>query len=198
MKAITAPLLLIAVSIIGAAIVTPIHAAYGDFASARTDKPSYLPGDSGTLYVTVKNTGTLPFTVKNVTVIFPWMAFITDHWDGNFTDNGPNNAGINDALAIGQTFNKQYSFTVPTDGRASNLFGFTRGIQVSIGTDIGQGAGPQIQTPSTTATISIASATYDPIGSTSTILSVAFVVILAVAVAMLTMVYIGIRKLSKK
>src|SRR5437867_5115711 len=115
MKSITITLL--AIGIFGLAAVTPGHAALPGLAVyAHTDRASYSPGDTGTLFLTVRNEGTSQFTVKNVTVTYPWKAFITDHWEGNFT------AVITtpQTLATGQTYNNQYPFTVPTDGRAAS------------------------------------------------------------------------------
>jgi hypothetical protein len=195
MKMKIAPLALIAIGFVSVLMISPSHATLTNLVSAHTDKASYLPGDTGTLYVTVLNTGTQAFTVKNVSVTYPWKAYITNHWDGNFTDLGTNNAGINDALAQGQAFNKQYSFTVPTDGRAYSFSFLTPGIQVSVGTDIQSGP---YAIPSTTATFSIATATYQPFGLTTSILPIVSIVLLAVAVIMLFMVYMGVGKLSKK
>jgi hypothetical protein len=188
MKMKIAPIALLALSILAAVMVNPIHASYSFSVYARTDKPSYVPGDSGTLYITVKNMGSQSFTIKNVTVSYPWMAFLTDHWDGNFTTNS-----INAAVGTpGGTWNTQYSFTVPTDSRV-----YQNGEQASlvVGTDIpNQGQGLF----HTSATIAIAGATYEPLGLTTSLLPIISIVILAIAVVMLALVYLGIRKLSKK
>src|SRR5437879_13830217 len=121
MKSVTITLL--AIAIVGLATLTPAHAAPppGFNLYARTDRPTYAPGDTGTLFITVRNQGTNAFTIKNITVTYPWKFFVTDHWDGNFTTV----LSTAQALAGGQTYNTQYTFTVPTDGRASNIFGET-------------------------------------------------------------------------
>src|SRR5207247_8075207 len=85
MKMKSAPITLLAISVLAAIMITPIHATYSIVAYGRTDKASYIPGDSGILYITLKNTGSQSFTVKNVTVDYPCMAFVTDHCDENFT-----------------------------------------------------------------------------------------------------------------
>src|SRR5260370_25761209 len=124
------PLRLLGISILAATMFAPSHASISVNIYARTDKASYVPGDTGTLFITVRNQGTQSFAVKNISVTYPWKAFITDHWDGNFTTTG-----ITQALAAGQTYNTQYSFTVTTDGRASvSIFGGTGSIDG--GTDI--------------------------------------------------------------
>jgi hypothetical protein len=180
-------LTLLSIAFFSAIILNPAHASFSSAAYAWTDKASYLPGDSGTLYVSVLNTGTVDFSVKNVSIAFPWKAYLVSHWDGNLTDTG-----INQALGHGQAFNKQYSFTVPTDGRANMLPGVAGvGIQVIIGINI---AGGPLQT---TAPISIASATYSA-GLTAYVLPIISIVILGVAVVVLILIYLGLRKQTKK
>jgi len=187
MKSITITLL--AIGIFGLAAVTPGHAALPGLAVyAHTDRASYSPGDTGTLFLTVRNQGTSAFTIKNVTVTYPWKAFITDHWEGNFTST------INpQAVAGGQTYNNQYSFTVPTDGRASNIFGGT--ISISIGTAEPSSTGTY--TPGS-ATIQYTIPTYQPLTLASSALPIVEIVLLGATVAMLALVFMGIRKLSKK
>ena len=186
MKAKIAPIAVLAVVCLSIVVITPIHASYVPTVYAWTDKASYLPGDTGTLHVTVRNQGSQAFTVKNITVNYPWKAFVIDHWDGNFTA-----AGINQALATGQSYNTQYTFTIPTDGRAGQFFG---SVSISVGTDIGSGGS---YTPGS-ASISIAAATYQPVGITTSAFAIATVVLLAVAVGMLFLVYVSVRKQSKK
>jgi hypothetical protein len=186
MKMKSTALTVLAITILATVMITPIHAAYNVAVYARTDKSSYLPGDSGSLIVTVKNLGTQSFTVKNVTVVLPWMAFITDHWDGNFTVTA-----INQPVGTpGGTFNAQYPFTVPNDGR-----GHSGDATVTIGTDIPNGP---FSTPQTTAFVQVATAAYEPFGLTTSLLPLISIVLLGVAVVMLALVYMGIRKQSKK
>ena len=188
MKSITITLL--AIGIFGLSAVTPGHAALPGLAIyAHTDRASYSPGDTGTLFLTVRNQGTSAFTIKNVTVTYPWKAFITDHWEGNFTSTiSPQ------AVAGGQTYNNQYSFTVPTDGRISSIFGGT--ISISVGT-----AEPSQQggtyTPGS-ATILYTVGTYQPLSLASSVLPIIEIVLLGIAVVMLALVFMGIGKLSKK
>jgi len=186
MKMKSIPLTLLAISILAGIMLTPSHASFVVNTYARTDRASYVPGDSGTLLITIRNSGTQAFTVKNISITYPWKAFITDHWDGNFTT-----AGITQALAAGQTYNTQYTFTVPTDGRASNVFGGT--ISIQVGTDIAGGS-----YSSGSATIAYALPTYQPLSLTSSILPVVEIVLLGIAVVMLALVFMGIGKLSKK
>ncbi len=186
MKMKTAPLALLAIAFIAAVMITPIHGSFIAKVYAWTDKPSYLPGDTGVLHVTVRNTGTQSFTVRNISITYPWMAFVIDHWDGNST----NVVSPVAPLAAGQTFNTQYSFTVPTDGRA-----VSGQASVSAGTDIGTNGS---FTNPVTADMVIALPSYQPFGFTTSILPIITIVLLGLAVAMLALVYMGLRKQSKK
>ncbi len=186
MKANIASLAVLAIALVSMTMIAPIHASYAPSVSAWTDKASYIPGDSGTLHITVLNQGSQAFTVRNITVNYPWKAFIVDHWDGNFTASG-----INQAIATGQTFNIQYAFTVPTDGRASQYIGI---ISISVGTDIGS-TGSYVPGQ---ATISIAAATYQPVELTTSSFAIVEIALLGVAVIMLALVYLGQRKQLKK
>ncbi|MGQ9460059.1 MAG: hypothetical protein ACUVRA_02345 [Candidatus Bathyarchaeaceae archaeon] len=82
---------------------------------AWTDKVQYKPGETGTLYITVRND--LPDTdviIKNISIVYvPWHAYVKDHWEGNqsFTD-------INEICQMkGGVYYKEVKFTVPTGGR---------------------------------------------------------------------------------
>jgi uncharacterized membrane protein len=185
MKTKRIPLTLLAIGILSIMMIAPIHANYQAVAYGRTDRSGYLPGDSGTLYITVRNTGSQALTVKNITVEYPWWAFITDHWDGNFTATG-----INQALSQNQNYNTQYTFTLPTDGRAHS-----GSASITVGTDVPNGP---YQFLDASASILVAGATYQPLGLSSSILPVVSIVLLGIAVVMLAFVYMGITRLSKK
>jgi hypothetical protein len=192
MKIRSAPIILLAISILAGVMLAPADGTIAVNIYARTDKASYVPGDTGTLFITVRNDGTQSFAVKNISITYPWKAFITDHWEGNFTTTG-----ITQALAQGQTYNTQYTFTVPTDGRASvTIFGGT--ISIGVGTDVGASSSSSGTTYPTTAPIFYAIATYQPLSLTSSVLPIIEIVLLGIAVVMLALVFMGIRKLSKK
>jgi hypothetical protein len=192
MKMKSVPLTLLAISILAGIMLAPTHASIAVDIYARTDKASYVPGDTGTLFITVKNDGTQSFGVRNISITYPWKAFITDHWDGNST----NVISPVAALAQGQTYNTQYTFTVPTDGRASTLFGGT--ISIGVGTDIGSSSSSTGTTYPTSAPIVYAIATYQPLSLASSLLPIVEIVLLGIAVVMLALVFMGIGKLSKK
>jgi len=185
MKTKHIPLTVLAIGILSIVMIAPIHANYQAIAYGRTDRSGYLPGDSGTLYITVRNEGSQAVTVKNITVDYPWMAFITDHWDGNFTATA-----INQALSQNQNYNTQYTFTLPTDGRAHS-----GSASIIVGTDVPNGP---FQFLDASAFISVAAATYQPLGLSSSVLPVVSIVLLGIVVVMLALVYMGITRLSKK
>ncbi|SRR5712691_1326296 len=193
MKMKSVPLTLLAISILAATMFAPSHASISVNIYARTDKASYVPGDTGTLFITVRNDGTQSFAVRNISITYPWKAFITDHWDGNSTYVISPVA----ALAQGQTYNTQYTFTVPTDGRASvSIFGGT--VMIGVGTDVGSSSSSTGTTYTTTTPIFYAIATYQPLSLASSLLPIVEIVLLGIAVVMLALVFMGIGKLSKK
>ena len=82
---------------------------------AWTDRVQYKPGETVTLYITVRND--LPDTdliIKNISIVYvPWHAYVEDHWEGNesFTD-------LNEICEMkGGVYYKKTTFTVPTGGR---------------------------------------------------------------------------------
>jgi len=80
-----------------------------------TNKPYYTYGESGKLYVTVRNEGSGPIAIRNITVIFPWFGWYHGGWDGNetITDIEVNTVDEN---ATSETF--EVPFKVPAEGRA--------------------------------------------------------------------------------
>ena len=77
---------------------------------AWVDKLQYAPGDSGTLYITIRNDLATEVYVYNITIEYPWHAYAKDHWEGNDTIE------VNAAIARdGGVINKESKFTVPKD-----------------------------------------------------------------------------------
>ena len=96
-------------------------------------KEKFAPGEKGTLYVAFYNDDSDAVAIKNVTIVYSnWAAYIGGEWVGNQTIilspdvpiSGFSSKLLNDVTDI--------SFTVPTDGRATNTT-----VQVTIGTDSG-------------------------------------------------------------
>jgi len=102
--------------------VTPEFNVY-----AWVDKLQYAPGDSGTLHITIRNDLADEVYVYNITIIYPWHAYVEDHWEGNDT--------IEVETAIerdGGVRNYESTFEVPKDGKA---IVDTTGIYVDVWTD---------------------------------------------------------------
>jgi len=96
--------------------------------TVRTDKPKYLPGEKGTIYITFYNDKSGPVSIHNITVIYyQWQAYINNKWVGNET--------IEKTLTVGEYEIKPLDpvdFTVPNDGRAENC-----SVEILIGTTDG-------------------------------------------------------------
>jgi len=113
------------------------------------DKPQYQLGETGTLYITIRNDGEDSVEIRNVSIEYPWFAYVKDHWEGNETIT------LTPAVALaskGGVWNREVSFTVPTDGRATTAFGGATQITITFAMDTGYSY--------KTAYISIASTPY--------------------------------------
>ncbi len=80
-------LILTTFAVLALSLASPAHAAGSPTFYLRTDKPAYVPGDTGSLVITIRNEGDQAFTVKNMTISYPWLSYLNDHWDGNVTIN---------------------------------------------------------------------------------------------------------------
>jgi hypothetical protein len=187
MKMRTVSLTVLAITLSSVILLAPTHATYDYLVSARTTNASYLPGDTGTLLITLKNTGSQAFQVKSVNITYPWMAFVTDHWDGNVSFTGINQP-LGSTGSNAQTFNGQYSFTVPSDGRAYS----GNEITIVIGTDVPP-PGPSIIRTSATIAVGV-----QTLGVVTFWLPIVSVALIAAAVVMLALVFLRIRTLSTK
>ncbi|SRR5712692_497039 len=80
------------------------------------DKSSYYPGDAGTISIDIKDTLAVNIVIYNLTITFPWNAYINGHWDGNQTTTLNGSTGT--SIASGSWLTTvRMSFTVPTDSR---------------------------------------------------------------------------------
>ncbi len=182
MNRLTRIVTLAAFTLLALSMTNLAHAGASPAFYIRSDKASYVPGDTGALLITIRNEGDQAFTIKNVTISFPWMSFVNDHWDGNVTV-----ANINLAFATGQPYNTQQSFTVPSDGRAYRSSSGT----VKLGTDIGGNGGSY---RSSTFYITMNAPTYTPIEVSTQLFSIIIVGILAVATLLLFLVNSALRR----
>ncbi len=169
-------------TILAISLANSAHAAAQPVFYVRTDRASYSPGDSGQLLVTIRNEGDQALTIKNMTINFPWMSYLNDHWEGNLTI-----VLTPQALAAGQSYNTQQSFTVPTDGRA---YVFSSGT-FRIGTDIGGGGGTY---RSTSFSIRMNAPTYTPLELSTSLFSIVLIGIMAIATFLLFMVNQALRR----
>jgi len=92
-----------------------------------TNKPYYTYGESGKLYVTVRNGGPGPIEIRNISVTFPWLGWYHGGWDGNttITDIEDNLVGENDTSEIFEV-----PFTVPAEGRPGVSLGSSADVDV--------------------------------------------------------------------
>lgn len=84
---------------------------------AWVDKLQYAPGETGTLYIVVRNDmPTTDVIIKNITITFPWFSYnhATGNWEGNKTIQDIDFTATRKA---GKIYDEQVEFTVPTDGR---------------------------------------------------------------------------------
>ena len=80
-----------------------------------TDKSEHAPGETGTLHIVFYNDEDSAVTIEKITIIFDvWRAYRNDKWEGNQTIE------INQAVVSKGVYEKDISFTVPTNGRAKS------------------------------------------------------------------------------
>lgn len=79
-----------------------------------TDEPYYTYGQSGKIFVTLRNEGPGPIEIRNITIMFSWHGWYHGGWEGNstITDIEDNTVAEN---ATSETF--EVEFTVPQEGR---------------------------------------------------------------------------------
>jgi hypothetical protein len=99
-----------------------------------TDQAFYKPGDSGTLYFWIYNSGNVALILANVSIYYPWYN-AEGLWAGNVTITPSASTVI---LPAGN-WSGTASFTVPNDGRAPSG---SSSIRIVVGTDevIGSGS----------------------------------------------------------
>ena len=176
---------------------------------AQTDRASYVPGDSGTLTITlVNNDPTDTVEIRNLTIYWPWAQYVNGQWPSgaNVSQNlspwpvlGSSTSGSNI-----KTFT--FSFSIPTwfsgslFGSGSNCPG-RNGPRYSTTYHgcilIGYTATPPVYS-NQGFSIAMALPTYTPTSIVSQWLPIATLVVLVVATLFLAMVWISTRRLNKK
>ncbi len=86
---------------------SPSIAVYG-----LVDKDQYARGEEGKLTIWIMNTGDEPLILVNITVIYPWYIPALP-LEGNETIKL-----LSEVILVDGNKSYEYSFTVPTDGRA--------------------------------------------------------------------------------
>ncbi len=197
------------VAIVLAAVVLVVLAqpAHAQQLTARYDRASYVPGDSGTLTITiVNNSPTDTVEIRNLTVYFPWAQLVDGKWPGgaNVSVNfspwktlGSSNSGSN-------TYITSFGFTTPT-WYSGNLFGGGGNCPNPFGARYGYYSGcilvgitanpPRYDTQN--FGISMAIATYNPTVLTSQWIPIATLVALGLTTLFMAMTWTNLRKVPK-
>ncbi len=90
-----------------------------------TDKAYYKYGESGKLYVTVRNEGPYFIAIRKIKITFPWFGWYHGNWTGNATRTEIEE----NLLDKNQTSEPiEFEFTVPAEGRG----GITNAARVSV------------------------------------------------------------------
>lgn len=194
-------------------------AAFGQPAHAQNvtigtqyDRASYIPGDSGTLTISIVNNGGSPLELRNITIYFPWAQFINGKWPSpapNVTNNISPFAPIGSLSSGNNIYTWSTSFTIPTwyagsvfgNGPGSNCPGNTGDPRYSTSYSgcvfIGLSGNPPSY-DSQRLGIAMALPTYTPTSLQTYWFAIANVALLGVAAVLLAMVYNATRRLAKK
>jgi hypothetical protein len=204
-SAILAILAILAIAIIG----QPAHAQNVTI-GGQYDQASYVPGQSGTLTVSIVNDGGNPIELRNITIYFPWAQLINGKWPtspaANVSDNISPFVEIGSQSSGSNIYTWSTSFTVPSwyagsiFGSGSNCPGYTDPrydtsyhgcIIVGI-----SGNPPGYETQH--FSIAMALPTYTPTSLQTEWFSIATIAILGVLAILMAMVWNSTRRLSKK
>jgi len=199
-SAIAAVLAIVAIAAIG----QPAH-AQGFSLNTRPDRASYVPGDAGTLTVSIINTGTQVIQLNNLTVYFPWAGFGPDgKWQGNSTSNYSSQFIGAPGGSTPTTFTTTFQFTVPTwygqiqpSGGCGGGTSTTRYIQSTNCIVVGSNAANRYELMDFTGNIIMALATYTPVSLVSQAIPIATLVVLVIATAFLAMLAMRSRPSTK-
>jgi hypothetical protein len=203
--------------IIAALLVLVAIAAVGQSAhaqpnlSAQADRASYVPGDAGTLTVTVINpSGQNTLEIRNITVYFPWAQYVNGAWPSgaNASQNLSPWPILGSAASGNNIKTFTFPFTIPTwfsgnpfgglgSGQCVDPTGPRYSTSYNSCVIVGYTDNPS-QYQSRGFSISMALPTYQPVSLTSQWLPIATLVVLVVATIFLAMAYSSLRRLNKK
>ena len=203
-KRIIAALLVVAIAALGQSA----HAQPN--ISTQPDRASYVPGDSGTLTVTLINTETSnTIEIRNITVYFPWAQYVNGAWPSgaNVSQNlAPNWPTLGSAQSGNNIKTFTFSFTIPS-WFAGSIFGSgsvcpnhpaTRYSTSYHGCVIIAYTATPPQYVGQDASIAMALPTYTPTSIVSEWLPIATLVVLVVATLFLAMAWTSLRRMGKK
>jgi hypothetical protein len=182
------------------ALLLPVHA---QTPFVRWDRSSYVPGDSGTLYLTfVNNDQSAVLQIKNITIYWPWAGFGPDgKWQGgsNTTQTYTNQF----VPTKGGTFVASATFTIPswyggqfrnTDCGSGHKQYDTSFVACIL---VGSNLSPNFDT-TTGLFVILASPVYTPLSLVSEAIPIATLVVLLIATAFLALNWSSLRRLNKK
>ena len=176
--------------------------------NTRPDKASYVPGDAGTLTITIVNTGTQVIQLNNLTVYFPWAGFGPDgKWQGNSSSSYTGTFIAAPGGSSSPVFTATFQFTTPSwygslsptggcGGTSSTRYGQYNNCIV-VGSNQPNNRYELISF-SPNGEINMAAATYTPVSLVSQAVPLATLVVLVVATALLGMIWTSSRRTAKK
>jgi hypothetical protein len=185
----------------------PVH-AQGFNIYAKADRSSYVPGDSGTMTITIVNTGSGPLQLNNITVFWPWAGFGSDgKWQGNQTSTYSGQFLAAPGGTSSSTFTTTFQFTIPswwgygqfsTYGCPGNPR--TTKVQASSCIIVGTAGNPYdgLSFFDAGMAIPMAAPTYTPISLVSEAIPIATLVVLAIATVLLGLLWTSSRRMAKK
>ena len=185
----------------------PVH-AQGFNIYAKQDRASYVTGDSGTMTITIVNTGSQPLQLNNITVFWPWAGFGPDgKWQGNQTSTYSGQFLAAPGGTSSSTFTTTFQFTIPSwwGYGQSSPYGCpgsprTTKVQASNCIIVGTAGNPYDGASFSAAgmAISMAIPTYTPISLVSEAIPIATLAVLAIATVLLGLLWTSSRRMTKK
>lgn len=199
---------LVAATLVLVTLVALGQPAHAQQITPRADRASYVPGDTGTLFVSIVNTaGSGTIELRNITIYFPWAQLVDGKWPtsgANVTVNlSPwvtlGSQGSNNNIYLYST-----SFTIPSWYSGGSTLGCPGRDGPRYGTYsncilVGEtGNPPRYNVLDGGITIQMALPTYTPVSFATLWLPIATLVVLVVATAFLALAWTSLRRMTKK
>ncbi len=184
-------------------LAQPVHA---QTLSVRADRASYVPGDSGTLFISIVNESpTQTVEIRNITVYFPWAGFVDGKWQGgNVSVNLSPFKSLTTSSGGDSIYNNPgIPFTIPGwFGGQRILFASCSDTTLRYGLYVGcilvGTNGNGLRYDATSFSILMAAATYNPPSLVSQALPIATLVVLVIATAFLFLAWTSLRRMETK